>query len=765
MPNSQAELINYARIYSALGFIPIPLKDKIPIISAWQKEPAGADNAARRLQGHDGNIGLALPDDLMVLDVDMKNGKNGKASLARLQDQYGELPLTLMQTTANDGLHYVFRKPADIELKNTSNMLGEGLDIRVRGGQIAAEPSKIGDKAYYWSDWDVLSGQIPDIAEAPQWLLKLISTRECPMRNSQNTQNSVGPGSFADSADAVNKHTIAEGERNNRLFRIAAAMYGRGNCESAILSQLRHENATRCTPPLPDKEIVAIARSIQGYPTNDDQDIWPELVPLDAPNQPRLDLVHLPGWAGDFSRAIAADTETPHELAAGMVLVACATAAARRLRVMVKPGYIEPCNLWIVVALPPGNRKSSVQTSATSPLLDWERDQATIMEPEIKRIISERKTMEVRAKEKRNKAAKEKDNLKAAELSREAADIEAELPDIPMQPQLWTSDATPERLGALLAEQGECMAWLSSEGGVFELLQGRYSNGIPNLDLVLKAHSGDAERVDRGSRPPVFLKSPRLSIGLSPQPDVLRGLAYKPGFRGRGLLGRFFYLLPPSPLGYRLLQSNPVPEAVCNAYAAGLRAMLDWEPAIDEHGNERLHLLRLSTEAREEWYEFAQAIEVQMRPGHDLEHFTDWAGKAPGAAARLAGVLHGIKHAHGRPWDAAITAETMNAALEIMAITTHHSLAALDMMGADPTIAAARLVWDWIERGRLDRFTVREAYNVLRGTFPRVAKLREALEALEERGYLEVIEPPRDGPGRPPSPIVRLRPGIARVWR
>ena len=83
---------------------------------------------------------------------------------------------------------------------------------------------------------------------------------------------------------------------------------------------------------------------------------------------PRLDLVHMPGWAGDYARAIAADTETPPELAAGMVLVVCATAAARRLRVMVKPGYFEPCNLWIVVALPPGNRKSAVQSATTTPL-------------------------------------------------------------------------------------------------------------------------------------------------------------------------------------------------------------------------------------------------------------------------------------------------------------------------------------------------------------------------------------------------------------
>ena len=132
---------------------------------------------------------------------------------------------------------------------------------------------------------------------------------------------------------------------------------------------------------------------------------WPELVPLDVPNLPRLDLSHLPDWAGDYARAIAADTETPPELAAGMVLVVCATVAARYLRVMVKPGYFEPCNLWIVVALPPGNRKSAVQSAATAPLLAWERDQTTIVEPEIKRIASERKTLEARAKEKRNKAA------------------------------------------------------------------------------------------------------------------------------------------------------------------------------------------------------------------------------------------------------------------------------------------------------------------------------------------------------------------------
>ncbi|MEW7980730.1 MAG: YfjI family protein, partial [Candidatus Sedimenticola endophacoides] len=413
-------------------------------------------------------------------------------------------------------------------------------------------------------------------------------------------------------------------------------------------------------------------------------------VPLDAPNLPRLDLTHLPDWAGDFARALAAHTETPPELAAGMVLVTCATAAARRLRVMVKPGYFETCNLWVVVALPPGNRKSAVQGAATTPLDEWEKDQAIALRSEIDRARSEYKTMEARAKEIRTKAAREKDKSKAKELAREAADIEVDLPVILTPPLIWTSDVTPESLGTLLAEHGECMAWLSSEGGIFDLLQGRYSNGIPNLDLVLKAHSGDKERVDRGSRQPVHLRQPRLNIGLSPQPVVLRGLTAKPGFRGRGLLGRFLYLLPPSPLGYRNLKSNPIPKATSDAYAAGIRSMLDWEPATDEFGRNCLHQLELGVEAYTDWHDFALTIEKKMRPNQELEHFTDWAGKAPGAAARLAGVLHGIKHARGRPWEQTIAAETMQAAIEIMEVFIPHCLAALDMMGADPTIQVCR---------------------------------------------------------------------------
>jgi hypothetical protein len=59
---------------------------------------------------------------------------------------------------------------------------------------------------------------------------------------------------------------------------------------------------------------------------------------------------------------------------------------------------------------------------------------------------------------------------------------------------------------------------------------------------------------------------------------------------------------------------------------------------------------------------------------------------------------------------------------------------------------------------------VREAFNALRGYFPQIARLRKALEPLEERGYIEVAELPHTGPGRPPSPRVRVRPELVEMF-
>ncbi|MEW8331608.1 MAG: DUF3987 domain-containing protein, partial [Candidatus Thiodiazotropha sp.] len=141
---------------------------------------------------------------------------------------------------------------------------------------------------------------------------------------------------------------------------------------------------------------------------------------------------------------------------------------------------------------------------------------------------------------------------------REIEDIESQMPGIPTPLRLVADDVTPEKLASLLAENDGKMAIVSAEGGIFESIAGRYSNGIPNLDVILKGHAGDNLRVDRIGRESELIDSPALTIGLTVQPEVLKGLATKPGFRDRGLIGRFWLVMPPSMTGRRKIETQPI---------------------------------------------------------------------------------------------------------------------------------------------------------------------------------------------------------------
>lgn len=496
----------------------------------------------------------------------------------------------------------------------------------------------------------------------------------------------------------------------------------------------------------------------------------PDPIPLDTASPRPMGSDIFTGWLGDMIEAEARATETPRELPAMFALAVLGCCCQKKFIVRPEQGYFEPVNIWTVTALDPGNRKSAVMRVMTAPLLEWEREQAEALGPEIKRATSTTESMKARIDELRAKAAKAKDNADFDRFNGQILELEEGLPEIPELPRLWGQDITPEKCGTLMAQNDERLAIFSAEGGIFDILAGRYSNGIPNLDLFLQAHSGDMVRVDRGSREPVFMAHPALTIGLSPQPDVLRGMANKPGFRGRGLLGRFLYALPVSPMGFRKLEPQPIPSHIREAYNNHVRALIDMKPATGEDGQSRPHVLILSSEAWREWKEFSRALETKLREGGKFEHITDWAGKLPGAAIRISGLLHCALHARGEPWAQEISKDTMSRALTIAAILSDHALAVFDMMGADPALESARKVWRWVERQRLSTFSARECFQALKGSFRRMADFEPVLDVLVERAYLlesakgaPIAPAKKHGPGRP-SRILTVNPSISSGW-
>ena len=471
-----------------------------------------------------------------------------------------------------------------------------------------------------------------------------------------------------------------------------------------------------------------------------------------------------PGWLESFVLAEAEATQTPVDMASMFVLAALATVVAGHVEIEPVAGWREGLNLFVAVAMEPGSRKSPVHRDVIGPIVAYERVLVEQAQPDIAEQATIRRIAEASLAKAEKAAASAKDPIQRVAYEDEARTFASALERlaVPAAPRLFTADVTPEELASLLHENQGRMAVLSAEGGVFDIMAGRYSAGMPNIDVYLAGHAGDVIRVDRRGRPPEYVDRPALTIGLAVQPYVLAKAARVGDFSGRGLLDRFLYAIPPSTVGYRQTETPGVAEAIRQRYDTSLRALAASFDRFTEPVT-----LDLDIEASSLLSVWRAEIEPRRRPDADLGHIQGWSSKLDGAVVRIAGLLH-IAGTITSGWDTPISAATMSAALEIGQYLLAHALAAFDFMGADPRLGAAQRIGRWIVAGRRATFTKREAFRALRGQalFPRVEQITAGLAALDEHGWVRQLAPER-GPGRPPSryetnPAVFLGAGTKR---
>jgi replicative DNA helicase len=364
---------------------------------------------------------------------------------------------------------------------------------------------------------------------------------------------------------------------------------------------------------------------------------WDDPSPLSVrPKLPAFPAEAFPGWLADEVLAVAEFTQTPPDLAGTIALAVLSTAAGGRAVVEVRGSWREPTNLYTVVAMPPGSRKSPVFSTLTAALLRAEQQLAEQARPLIVEAELLRKVKGKAAEHAANLAGKAKGEQAEALMAEAiAAEQAAAAITVPIEPRLIANDITPEAAASLLAEQGGRLAVLSAEGGIFATLAGRYSNGVPSFEVFLKGHAGDLLRVDRKGRASEHVEHPALTLGLAVQPEVLRDIARMPGFRGRGLLARLLYSLPEDNVGRRTVGTAPVPEAIHSTYEGNVKALVaslhDWtDPAV----------LLLDPAAGKLLLDFEADLEPRLGPDGDLFHVRDWASKLVGATVRMAGLLH-----------------------------------------------------------------------------------------------------------------------------
>lgn len=342
----------------------------------------------------------------------------------------------------------------------------------------------------------------------------------------------------------------------------------------------------------------------------------------------------LPSWVADMVLAVAEFTQTPLDLPGCLALAALSTAAGGRAEVEIRPGWHEPCNLYTVVAMPPGSRKSAVFAAMTAPLLEAEAQLVELARPRIVEADLARKIAAKEAERRTIDASNLRDPAARAQALAAAADatLEADKP-VPALPRLIADDVTTEAAASLLAEQGGRLAVLSAEGGIFSTLAGRYSGGVPSLEVFLKGHAGDLLRVDRKGRPAEHVPAPALTLGLALQPEVLTDIARIPGFRDRGLLARILYSLPENTVGRRQVGAPAVPASIGRAYSSRLSRMVLVLADHDEPQRQRL-----CRDADLQILDLERRLEPRLAPHADLAHMTDWASKHT-AIACLAGLL------------------------------------------------------------------------------------------------------------------------------
>jgi replicative DNA helicase len=449
---------------------------------------------------------------------------------------------------------------------------------------------------------------------------------------------------------------------------------------------------------------------------------WPAPRPLETPSLPQFPTDALPGWLRSWVEAQTEALQVPSDLPALLSLAVLATASAKRFEVKIRPGWIEPVNLYLLVALASGTRKSVVFEAATAPIVEYEAE----LERRVTPMILPEEYEEKIAPESRLRLV----DANTGGKRRERRQVEPGDDEPRESTRIFASDATPERTAALLAENAGRMAILSDEGEICSIIAGRYGG---SFEIFLKAHSGQVVSIERQGRKRVHVRRPALTLGLAVQPDVLHALSAKRAVRERGLLARFLVAVPASNVGYRAIASPPVPDRVMKTYETTIRALL--EEKDGQRGDELVPTtLTLSPEAHRVFVSFEGEIEAMLRPEGALGGISSWGSKLPGVVARLAGLLFRAKHAAETPHE--IDATTMKNAIAIGRYAIPHALTAFVKAGADADLGPAKVVLEWLGRSGKSEVTKRDLHQALRSHFPRAKDLEVPLDVLEEHGFL-----------------------------
>ncbi len=567
---------------------------------------------------------------------------------------------------------------------------------------------------------------------------------------------------------------IQEGSRNSTLSHFAGIILKRyGKSEKAKKAFL--EESEKCNPPLDREELSLIWKSAisfyeniskqKGYiPPDEYKKVsWEEPLPFTGEKMPDFPIEALPKALRNYAIAVGKSTQTPVDMAAVGVLATVSACMKNLYKVEGKADWHEPTNIYSVIIAEPSERKSAVISLVIKPVDEYIKkyNQIHKVEFEMSKVIKQR--LENKKNSLLSQSKKKGEDKTASEFNDEIRSVVEELVNFTESKPLkvYVDDTTTEKLTESLAENNNAISIISSEGGIFDVISGTYSSKV-NIDVFLKAYSGENISVDRIMRNSIYVENACLSILLSVQPVVIGELMRNKKFRHRGLTARFLYTTPQSFVGKRTLESECISKDVYREY----KELIDNILMEEKTGNTQI--IKLSEKAKELLKEYFDWVEQKLVG--EFTMYSDWLGKLVGNTLRIAGILARSSVIKKDVGDAlleedspiVIDEEVFSNAVKIGKYFLVHAVNAYGDMGVRSDFKAALMVLEKLKEKELVNITRREVMRLCRW----VGSAEEAqsiLDNLEDYGYIRLseIDPAEKmRNGRPKNVVYSINPSV-----
>lgn len=244
------DIVDAALKYAERGWAVFPVsKAKIPLTENGFKDATTDKTVIKNwfTQFTGANIGIAtgkMSGGLVVIDVDIDEdaGKFGNESLEEWCSNNGcFFSETLTATTGRGGKHYYFQSTEPFGCKVGAL---KNVDIRGNGGYVVVPPSRHKNGMYYkWDDED-------------QEIISVQKDSDVEFFLHEMFKNDSGGEKFEIPEEAQ------PGSRNDTLFKVAASYQARGYENEELIQAVQGYNMANCKPPLPDKEVRSIIKSV-----------------------------------------------------------------------------------------------------------------------------------------------------------------------------------------------------------------------------------------------------------------------------------------------------------------------------------------------------------------------------------------------------------------------------------------------------------------------------------------------------------------------